>query len=62
MRERPAPKAQRMANSRLRAVARTSSRLATLEQAINSTRLTAPSMTSSDLRESPTMLSRRGSM
>ena len=61
MRARFAPSAERMANSRLRPVARTSSRLATLAQAISSTRPTAPSRTSSELRASPTMESRSGS-
>ena len=50
-----------MANSRLRPVARIRSKLATFAQAINSTRLTAPSITSNDLRASPTILSRSGS-
>ena len=39
---RPAPSAERVASSRFRAVARISSRLATLAQAINSTSPTAP--------------------
>ena len=42
MRPRPAPMAERMAISRRRPVARTSSRLATLAQAISRTRPTAP--------------------
>jgi hypothetical protein len=45
MRPRPAPMAERMAISRRRPVARTSSRLATLAQAISRTRPTAPSST-----------------
>ena len=45
MRPRPAPIAERIAISRRRPVARTSSRLATLAQAISSTRPTAPSST-----------------
>ena len=60
MRPRPAPIAARMANSRLRPVARTSSRLATLAHAISSTSPTAPSIVSSELRASPMMLSRNG--
>ena len=60
MRARPAPRAERMANSRLRPVARTSSRLATLAQAISSTRVTAPRRTSRDLRASPMIESRSG--
>src|SRR5258708_3724244 len=58
---RPAPIAARMAISRLRIVARASSRFATLAQAINSTKLTAPTNTSSDFRTSPTTVSRSGS-
>ena len=42
-RPRPAPIAARIAISRRRPVARTSSRLATLAQAMSSTKLTAPS-------------------
>ena len=60
MRARPAPSAERIANSRLRTVARTSSRLATLAQEISSTSPTAPSIISSELRASPMMLSRNG--
>ena len=45
MRPRPAPMAERMAISRERPVARASSRLATLAQAISSTQPTAPSRT-----------------
>ena len=48
MRQREPPSAVRMATSRLRLVARTRSRLATLAQAISSTKLTAPTRTSSD--------------
>ena len=43
MRPRPAPRAERMANSRWRPVARTSRRLATLAQAISNTSPQAPS-------------------
>ena len=46
-RQRPAPSAARTAISRCRAVARASSRLAALTQAISSTSPTAPSSTSS---------------
>ena len=60
MRPRLAPMAARMANSRLRPVARTSSRLATLAQAMSRTRPTAPRRTKSDERTSLTMQSRRG--
>ena len=42
MRPRPAPRAARTDISRARAVARASSRLATLAQAISSTKVTAP--------------------
>ena len=48
IRPRPAPIAARTAISRLRPVARTSSRFATLAQAISSTKLTAPTITRSD--------------
>src|SRR5436305_3882716 len=54
---RPAPNALRVANSRFLAVARTSNRLATFAQAINNTKLTAPSKTSNESRASPTILS-----
>ena len=47
MRPRPAPIAARIAISRRRPVARTSSRLATFAHAMSSTKLTAPSRTSS---------------
>ena len=57
MRPRPAPMAARMAISRLRTVARTSSRFATLAQAMSSTKLTAPTSTSSDCRTLRTMIS-----
>ncbi len=50
MRQREPPSAVRMATSRLRLVARTRSRLATLAQAISSTKPTAPTSTSSDWR------------
>ena len=49
MRPRAAPSAARIAISRWRPVARTSSRLATFAQAISSTKPTAPSSTSSDV-------------
>ena len=42
MRRRPAPSAERTASSRERAVARASSRLATLAQQIRSTKPTTP--------------------
>ena len=42
IRPRPAPRAARTDISRARAVARASSRLATLAQAMSSTRVTAP--------------------
>ena len=61
MRARPAPMATRMAISRRRPMARASSRLATLAQAISSTRLTAPTSTSSEERTSLTRASRMGS-
>ncbi len=61
IRVRLAPSAARMANSRLRPVARTSSRLATLAHAINSTNATAPSRISNDRRESATIESRNSS-
>ncbi len=60
MRPRPAPTAERMANSRLRLVARASSRLATLAQEISNTSPTAPSIISSELRASPMIRSRNG--
>ena len=53
MRPRPAPRAARMANSRFLAVARTSSRFATLAQAMSKTKLTATPIISSDDRASP---------
>ena len=53
----PAPSAARTENSRWRAVARASSRLATFTQAISKTNPTAPSNTSSAGRMSPTILS-----
>ena len=46
-RARPAPSADRTATSRVRDCARASSRFATLTQAISSTKVTAPSSTSS---------------
>ena len=61
MRPREPPIAARMAISRRRPVARTSSRLATLAQAISSTKLTAPPSTSSDCRTLLTSTSRIGS-
>ena len=60
-RPRPAPIAARMAISRCRMVARASRRFATLAQAMRSTRLTAPSKTSSAFRTSPTIVSLSGS-
>jgi len=56
--QRPAPNAARSANSRARKDARASSRLAMFAQPISSTKPTAPSRTSSVLRESPTRISR----
>ena len=56
-RPRSAPSAARMANSRLRAVARASSKLATLAQAMISTNPTAPTSSSSVGRMYPTMSS-----
>ena len=50
MRPRPAPMAARIAISRRRPTARASSRFATFAQAISSTKLTAPTSTSSDER------------
>ena len=50
IRPRPAPIAARMAISRFLAVARTSSRFATLAHAISSTKLTAPTSTKSEVR------------
>ena len=61
MRARPAPMAVRMAISRRRPVARTSSRLATLAHAINSTNPTAPRSTSSSVCALRTSVSRIGS-
>ena len=61
MRPREPPIAARIAISRRRPVARTSSRLATLAQAISSTKLTAPTSTSSDERTLLTSTSRIGS-
>ena len=67
-----APRAARIANSRVRPVERASRRLATLAQAIRSTKLTAPSSTSkipftlpttsvlSGIRETPVPLSASG--
>ncbi len=60
IRVRPAPSAQRIANSRFRPVARTRSRFATFAQAMSRTRPTATAITSSDDRTSPTIVSRRG--
>ena len=59
-RHRPAPRAPRMANSRFRAVARTSRRFATFAQAMSSTRLTAPRRIIRESRTFPMMLSRSG--
>ncbi len=56
-RQRPAPIAVRIAISRCRAVARASSRLARLAQAISSTKPTAPMSTSSAGRILPTTCS-----
>ena len=61
MRPREPPIAARIAISRRRPVARTSSRLATLAQAISSTRLTAPASTISDWRALRTSTLRIGS-
>ena len=61
MRPREPPSAARMAISRLRPVARTSSRLATLAQAISSTKPTAPISTNSDWRTLRTSTSPIGS-
>ena len=52
-RSRPAPSAARIVNSRWRRAARATSRLATLAQAISSTKLTAPSRMSSSGRVLP---------
>ena len=57
---RPAPTAARTTISRPRAEARASSRLATLAQAISSTKATAPSSTNSVCRVSPTTASCSG--
>ena len=54
----PAPSARRMANSRRRAVARASIRLATFTQAMSSTNPTAASSTTSGVRTSPRKSSR----
>ena len=58
---RDAPSAARNATSLRRAVARTSRRFATLEQAIASSNPTAPQKTKSTLRMSRTKRSRNGS-
>ena len=55
MRQRLAPIAARMASSLWRTAARASSRLATLAQAISSTKPTAPSSTSRARRTSSTI-------
>ena len=60
MRRRPAPSADRIAISRLRSVARASSRFATLAHAIRSTKPTAPSRISSAVRTSLTTVSLKG--
>ena len=57
MRHRPAPSAARRAISLCRTAPRTSKRFATLAQAINKTRPTAPSKVKSDKRVPPTKLS-----
>ena len=57
MRPRAAPIAARIAISRWRTVARTSSRLATFAHAINSTKLTAPTRIHSDDRTLRTIIS-----
>ncbi len=59
-RTRPAPTAARTTSSRPRAVARASSRFATLAHAINSTNPTAASNTKSVWRVSPTTMSCTG--
>ena len=59
-RPRPAPSAARTAISDSRAAARASSRLATLAQAMSSTKPTAPSRTSTERRMSPTIASCSG--
>ena len=61
MRPRPAPSAARSTISPSRAAARTSSRFATLTQAISSTKPTAPRRISSGLRVSPSIRSSRES-
>ena len=61
IRPRPAPTAVLSAISRLRPIARTSMRLATLAQAISRTRPTAPSSTRSRVRAFRTSVSRIGS-
>ncbi len=61
MRPRPAPMAARTAISRLRVVARASSRFATFAQAMSSTKLTAPSSSQSVGRTFATSASRSGS-
>ena len=59
-RPRPAPRAVRTATSRFRPSARTSSRFATLAQAISKTIATAPSKVSTPVRERPTTASVSG--
>ena len=61
IRPRPAPMAARIVISRLRTVARTSSRFATFAHAISRTKLTAPSNTHNDERTFRTMISCIGS-
>ena len=61
MRPRPAPMAARTAISRLRVVARASSRFATFAHAMSSTKLTAPSSSQSVGRTFATSASRSGS-
>ena len=61
-RTRPAPSAARIVNSRVRPVARASSRLATLAHAISRTKPTAPSSTSRNGRTFPTRSSLNESM
>ena len=60
MRMRPAPSAERIANSRFRPVARTRSRFATFAQAMSRTRPTATANISSDDCTLPTITSRIG--
>ena len=58
---RPAPRAERTASSRSRSPERTSTRLATLTQAISSTSQTAPKTARIGVRAGPMTVSRIGS-